>query len=543
MRILVIGLDAATMDLIEPWAAAGHLPALTGLMNEGASARLLSTPNMHSASAWTSILTGLNPGRHGLFVFSDRDFATGKQVFFKGGDRTGELISSHLARHGLTSGLLNVPMTYPAQCGPGSFMVSGLDAPSLNERGFCPIELRAELLNRFPDYHFSPQKLGDLMRAGRLDDALAAWINLTEIQADAAEYLLATRPVDFFMAVYTASDWAGHNLWKYFAGSTGAQPPEATAANPLLQIYRALDQAIARLLNHANSETHVYVISDHGMGPHTGASYHLAAWLEGNGYMVRRALSSGRTSLIRAGRRAARSVLPASVRDKVRAGLGEDRVERLQAAEKESFYSSIDWEGTAAYTEPGRHVININLEGRNAGGSVPQSEYVELCSRIIDDLSRWIDAAGNRVVDRVARREESYAGPFTERASDLYVYWNPAADLGDPPDEVRDRGFWWSGDHRPEGIAICKGPGLRSTILNDSPTVYDLVPTIMYAGGLPVPDGLDGRVIRGIFTDEFLTAHPVQVESAGSPISADETGLSAEEERLVEEKLRGLGYL
>src|SRR3954471_8953557 len=113
MKILVIGLDAATMELIEPWAAAGHLPALARLMNEGASARLLSTPNMHSASAWTSILTGLNPGRHGLFVFSDRDFATGRHEFFKGGDRAGAIIGSHLARHGISSGFLNVPMTYP----------------------------------------------------------------------------------------------------------------------------------------------------------------------------------------------------------------------------------------------------------------------------------------------------------------------------------------------------------------------------------------------------------------------------------------------
>src|SRR5215210_1402988 len=115
MKVLVIGLDAATMDLIEPWAEAGRLPTLAALMREGASGRLLSTPNMHSASAWTSILTGLNPGRHGLFVFSDRDFATGRQEFFKGGDRAGEIIGSHLARHGLSAGFLNVPMTYPAQ--------------------------------------------------------------------------------------------------------------------------------------------------------------------------------------------------------------------------------------------------------------------------------------------------------------------------------------------------------------------------------------------------------------------------------------------
>ena len=88
-KILVIGLDAATMDLVRPWADEGHLPALARLMREGSTSTLRSTPNMHSASAWTSILTGLNPGRHGLFVFSDRDFATGRQVFFKGGDRNG----------------------------------------------------------------------------------------------------------------------------------------------------------------------------------------------------------------------------------------------------------------------------------------------------------------------------------------------------------------------------------------------------------------------------------------------------------------------
>lgn len=543
MKILVIGLDAATMDLIEPWTAAGHLPALAGLMNDGASARLLSTPNMHSASAWTSILTGLNPGRHGLFVFSDRDFATGKQLFFKGGDRTGELISSHLERHGLTSGFLNVPMTYPAQCQPGSFMVSGLDAPSLNESAFCPPELRAELLNSFPDYHFSPQNLGELMRAGRVDDAITAWIKLIEIQTDAAEYLLASRPVDFFMTVYTASDWAGHNLWKPFVYPKGGEPPDTTPAEALLEIYRALDQATARLLSHANEETYIYVISDHGMGPHTGASYHLAAWLESHGYMVRSGKSSGRNSLISAGRRAARSVFPAAVRNRVRAGLGEDRIERLQAAEKDSFYSSIDWEHTAAYTEPGRHVININLEGRNAGGSVSQAEYALVCSRIIDDLSQWTDARGNSVVDRVARREESYVGPFTERASDLYVRWNPNADLGVPPDEVRERGFWWSGDHRPEGIVICKGPGLRSTALNALPTVCDLVPTIMYASGLPVPDMLDGRVFHEILSDEFVASHPIEVGSAGSLRATDEIQLSPEEEEMVEEKLRSLGYI
>jgi predicted AlkP superfamily phosphohydrolase/phosphomutase len=528
MKILVIGLDAATMDLIDPWAADGHLPTLARLMREGASGRLLSTPNMHSASAWTSILTGLNPGRHGLFVFSDRDFATGKQVFFKGGDRTGELISSQLSRHGLSSGFLNVPMTYPAKSEPGGFMVSGLDAPSLNERAFDPPELRSELLNRFPDYHFAPQTIGELMRARRIDEALAEWMKLIDIQTAAAEYLITSRPVDFFMTVYTASDWGGHNLWN--------------DETRLLEIYRALDGAIGRLLNHAGEETHVYIISDHGMGRHTGASYHLADWLEERGYLVR-CRSRARHQLIATGRRAAKNLLPAPVRERVKAGIGETRVAKLQAAEKDAFYSSIDWQRSVAYTEPGRHVININLEGRNPSGIVPRSDYTETCSRIIDDLACWSDADGNKVVDRIVRRDEVYSGPFTERASDLHVYWNSAASFKEPPDEVRARGFWWSGDHRPEGILICNGAGIRSNAQIESAKVYDLVPTIMYAAGLAVPGDLDGEPIQSVFSGEFRAVHALQVEGPLQPNESSRTPLSDEEERMIEEKLRGLGYL
>lgn len=529
MKILVIGLDAATMDLIEPWAGGGHLPTLARLMCEGASARLISTPNMHSASSWTSILTGLGPGRHGLFVFSDRDFRTGRQEFFKGDDRAGEIISAHLARHNLTSGFLNVPMTYTAECQAGGFMVSGLDAPALNEQAFCPAELRAELLAKFPDYNFTPIGLGDLMSAGRIDTAISAWLRLTETQTAAAEYLISSRPTDFFMTVYTASDWGGHNLWKF---------PDA-----LLSIYQALDTAVARLLKHTDEQTQVYVISDHGMGPHTGAAYHLADWLEAKGYMSRKRSAPARPSLINAGRRAAKSLLPVTIKEKIKSGLGADRVKRLQTAEKDSFYASIDWARTTCYTEPGRHVININLAGRNDQGIVSPSEYTEVCGRVIEDLSRWTDARGNRVVERVARRDESYPGPFVERASDLYIYWNAAASLGDPPREVRARKFWWSGDHRLDGILISKGPGIRRDANLDSPLVYDLVPTVLYAAGLPVPAGLDGRVIQELCTDEFLATNPLRADSSERNSTTEREILTDEEERLIEEKLRGLGYL
>jgi predicted AlkP superfamily phosphohydrolase/phosphomutase len=542
MKILVIGLDAATMDLVKPWVDAGHLPELARLMSEGSYTNLLSTPNMHSASAWTSILTGVNPGRHGLYVFSDRDFKTGQQVFFKGGDRNADLITEHLAKQGLTSGMLNVPMTYPAEGSGGNFMISGLDAPSLNGNCFSPAELRDELLAVVPAYHFTPKGLGDLMSAGRVGEAVQAWMSLIENQTLAAEYLLEKYHPDFFMTVYTASDWGGHNLWKY----ADPQHPEYDVNSPhsdsLLSIYQALDRAITRLLRFANEATQVYVISDHGMGLHSGASYHLADWLESRGYMRRTKPAEKRSSLLSASRRAAKTILPAKLKEKIKSSLGDERIKQLQAAEKDTFYSSIDWAQTSAYTEAGRHVININLEGRNQNGSVAQEKYAEVCGRIIADLLAWKDRSGNTVVERVTRRDEVYRGDFAMRASDLYVYWNRAAHMGEPPRAVKAKGFWWSGDHRPEGILICKGKGIRAQqALNvpNVPQVYDLVPTILHLAELAVPEGLDGRVLEEICADRSAIRFAEAHQEAG----AQPQTLSAEEEKLIEEKLRALGYL
>jgi predicted AlkP superfamily phosphohydrolase/phosphomutase len=279
------------------------------------------------------------------------------------------------------------------------------------------------------------------------------------------------------------------------------------------------------------------------MGPHTGASYHLAAWLEAQGFMKRKPAASPRASLLNAGRRAAKNLLPVAIKEKIKAGVGAERIKRMQAAEKDSFYASIDWANTVAYTEPGRHVININLAGRNAAGTVASADYEKVCAQISAALGRWQDPRGIPAVERVAHRDEVYSGPYVERASDLYVYWNPAAQFGDPPRGVQARGFWWSGDHRPEGILIGKGPGIATGARLKTATVYDLLPTMMYGAGLAVPAALDGQVMQAAFTESFLALNPMRESATAEHRAADRSHLSGDEEALIEEKLRSLGYL
>ena len=71
-RILIVGLDGATFDLIDPWVGAGELPHLAGLLKRGARGRLASTRPSATFPAWTTLMTGVNPGQHGVFDFAQR---------------------------------------------------------------------------------------------------------------------------------------------------------------------------------------------------------------------------------------------------------------------------------------------------------------------------------------------------------------------------------------------------------------------------------------------------------------------------------------
>jgi predicted AlkP superfamily phosphohydrolase/phosphomutase len=65
--VLVIGLDGATFDLMGPLMEKGKLPHLKSLIESGSSANLLSTMPHHSGPAWASFVTGMGPGKHGVY--------------------------------------------------------------------------------------------------------------------------------------------------------------------------------------------------------------------------------------------------------------------------------------------------------------------------------------------------------------------------------------------------------------------------------------------------------------------------------------------
>jgi predicted AlkP superfamily phosphohydrolase/phosphomutase len=126
-RVLLLGIDGITYSVLDPAFEAGHMPRLKKLLADGASGILTSTIPHYTPPGSTSIFTGVNPGKHGIFGF------TIGNVQRRGGlvrlDRVQVPALWNAANaQGARIGLFNIPMCYPPPRVQG-WAVSGMLTP------------------------------------------------------------------------------------------------------------------------------------------------------------------------------------------------------------------------------------------------------------------------------------------------------------------------------------------------------------------------------------------------------------------------------
>jgi len=541
-RVLVIGLDGATFDLIEPWSESGHLPNFASLMAEGAWGRMRSTMPANSAPAWSTFATGLEPGRHGIFYFvgPSRDSEYFRPVSSE--SIHGRTLWDRISAQGRTVGILNVPMTYPPKPVNG-YMIAGMLSPNA-PAAFWPPELYQQVVQECGDYVFRVQPQQDRHLF------LAQLLSGMEYRCRVSEYLLEHHPVDMFAVVFRMIDPIMHRYWPDMDHHHPLHATLGDSALPdaILSGYRLLDEAIGRLLARIGSRTTVLVVSDHGFR----AEYRRFAvnkWLRDRGLLV---LRPGRSTLLSAAEDwAERLHVEMTLKS-----LGKQALGRLGggATFAPILFKSVDWSHTQVVFGPNVG-LNINLEGRDFAGIVPVSRYEALRDRLIEDLKGRRDPeTGLAPVAEVYRREEIYKGPVANLAPDLvpepteYTTNGQRCGFGLAPSLTGGQEFSspsrrLAAGHAREGIFIARGPGIRSANLADV-GIADMAPTILYAMGLPVPKNLDGRVLTAPFDAAYVAAHPIQyedpeVEAAGKAGRV----LPEEDEVALEQRLRGLGYL
>jgi predicted AlkP superfamily phosphohydrolase/phosphomutase len=550
-RTLIIGLDGATFDLLGPMIQAGDLPTLSGLMSRGAHGRLHTRFNSNSAAAWSSMVTGYNPGRHGIYHFSralqHSDAGTGWSPV-TARDRQEAPFWRLLSAAGQRVSVINVPITYPADPING-VMLAGMDTPSLNSPGFShPAGLLEELRAHGIAYTIDVPNLGPASRRNptELPESVARMI---DARGRTMIHFMRSRPWDAFMAVFVATDRVQHYYWPRELSNAGG----ADWA-PIRNVYRQIDQYIAQALALVDEDTTVIVVSDHGFGRSLPAKRGLNLLFGELGLLrFRQRPVSVRGRMLKKLLQSGRQLLPFSVQDRL-----ARRMPGLHLrAVNELSHSLIDWTGTKVYASPQGGRVWLNVEGRRPDGVVPLSDYESLRERVLEIVGALTDpATGRRVVREVHRREDVFHGPHVDQAPDLVVEWEFDAlddalaysDNGRPivvrPEKANRRGNRWRGSHRPQGIFIACGGPVRSGALLDDATIYDIVPTVLYLQGQAIPDDMDGKVLAAMFTEQHLRSHPVVGCGPASPaVEPRAEGLDENEERAIEARLRDLGYL
>ncbi len=493
---------------------AGLLPHLARMRAEGAAGVLYTAYPPLTAPAWATFLTGLNPGRHGVFDF----LAPPRHGYHRRLQNASALASARifdtLSSAGRTVGSLNVPLTFPPRPVNG-FVVPGMLTPKFADEFLYPPSLGAEIRalgGYFVD--MDPAYFEEVAE----EDFLRELYRVAEARKSAALHLWKSRRPDLFVVVFTAVDRLMHFYW---------DRPELVREH-----YLWLDAALGEFLEAGGDDVTAIVVSDHGFGP-AGREVDLAGHLMSRGFMT---LRPKKGPSPRRFMDAVAKLDPLKIRKRLprrwRAAA------RGRVMESLSVFAAVDWSKTKAF--PGtatQYGVYLNVAGREPEGVVRRSDY----ENVRDDLIASLDELHPGLAARTLRREEVYHGPHLDDAPDVYLpLWEDGVRLkefsDDPAVAPRRRR---PGEHRREGIFFAVGPAVSAGAAPAEANLADVYPTAAYLMGEAVPAGLDGRVLAEIVTAEALSADPpsyLDYDVGG-------VGYADGEDAAVRARLEGMGYL
>jgi predicted AlkP superfamily phosphohydrolase/phosphomutase len=528
-RVAVIGLDAADFEFMDPWRKAGDLPVLDGLLKAGASGPLRSTIPPVSSPAWATFMTGLNPGAHGLYDFVMEDPATCRPVLARHDLIRGTRIWEAVGAAGLRTTVVNLPITWPTRPFPGS-MVTGMLTPEGVDSFTHPPELAKEIRSKFPGYRC------DIDVALKADPAaLVGHLGeVARMNAGVMGMLLDREDWDLFVGIFTTTDRAKHLFW----------PKLQTVVR---EHYRLVDRLVGEILARLGPEDLVLLMSDHGFHS-VGVKFYTNRWLEKRGWLVTKPRAVG-------------GAAPAPGEDDLKRGEAFFR----NATRKTGFLGRVlGWSGTeedveidlsrtrAYLSSAWTGGVKVNLKGRSVHGIVePGAEYERLRDEIIAGLKELkYPGEDGPLFGFVGRAEEVYRGTMMAWGPDVVVR---SIDYRVTPGKNLSKGRLLrvskheQGTHSDTGILGIRGPGVKGGTVLKGAGIEDVMPTVLWALGLEVPAGLDGKVLVDAFTDETMKKSPVRIAAAAAAADSSSAGsgramTDAEEEEL-KKTLEGLGYI
>jgi len=558
-RLLVLGFDGASPQLLNAWLDEGKLPFLKQMIDQGAYGPMRSVPNMSSPPAWTSMITGKNPGKHGIYRFTERNFNSYRYTYVNGAFRKSETFWDILCGE-KTGCIINVPMTYPAQQINGC-MISGLDTPGADSEEACyPRDLISRLNSRSSvPYKIAPDFGHMLRNGGRFGDVADHLLESIEMRYAHTCLLMDEYDWDIFKVVFSETDLVHHFFWKFIdpAHPDYRQEEADLYGDTIFKIYQRLDDVSRRLIE-KNPDATVMIVSDHGGAVNTRGNELMCDWLESIGLLKRKSSGEGdssslslsglKRSVANLGYRAANKVLSKETKMKLARKLPSLR-EGIESAFR---LGDIDWEHTKAFNDGAQDDIWINRQGRDPLGTVTDAEYDEICDFICTELKQAVDAVtGEPIVEDVFKRGDAYQGKYVDKASDITYVWKTDAVINGikTPNSPAIKKVWdWppeiaTGGHSMDGILIAYGPGIAHGSKLTNAQIMDITPTILYFFDEEIPQDVDGKVVTEMFLPERIAKNPPRIGMPEGETKVEEEIYDDEDSSVIEQRLKDLGYI
>lgn len=523
MATIVFGLDGATFDILDPLMRDGVMPRLREFVAGGVRARLRSTPNPITPPAWTSMMTGRGPGHHGILDFIRADERP-QGIFLRITDSRDirvETLWSLASRQGRRIAALNFYGLWPPSPVDGYTIPAFVPGRHLR-RASHPRDLidRLSALDGF-DYKELGMDLDEEKKAvqGMSPEHYDGWIRLhirrEQRWFEVLSWVQRTDPCHLTAIVFDGVDKIQHLCWRFVDPSL--IPPDPTAwerriRDLCLAYFRQIDELFDATLRLVGPDAQVYVVSDHGFGSTTDLVY-INVFLAEQGWLRWSddvPLDDGRGIM----------------------------VQRMK-----NHVGMLDWGATRAYAlTPSSNGIFIR--------GVPPDRYHAFRAEVIRALEDFRDpATGERVVTAIRTREEIFAGSAMSLAPDLTLTLRDGGMVSIlKADAALRRRDEPAGTHRPEGIFVAGGPGIRRGVDLEPLSVLDVAPVLLHSIDLPTPADFEGRFPAEIFEPAHLARHPHRV---GAPTRGPgevprrfaSEQLDAADESVVADRLRRLGYL
>ncbi len=532
-RALLLGLDGATFDVIDRLGE--RLPNLRYLSRHGFRAPLRSTTPPMTLPSWSSIITGVGPGQHGIYDFVRRKAGGYRIEFQHAGHRRVPTIFRHLSDRGHRVASIAMPTTWPPEAIDG-VMVSGFDSPvaTAAEAAHCrPRALWDEIERRFGGMAFADFQEGDTSGDWH---ARALQKLLREIARKEAicRWLLDREDWTLFSVVFGESDTVSHHFWAY--GDPASPRYMPGIADAIARVYERLDWAVGELAARADFAC---VASDHGFGGAGDLAIYINRYLEGQGLLVYRAGAIGAgAGLSGAGDRLRALAMRLPVEKVVRRLPGA----LLGQAESLARYGNIDFGATQAWSDEMNYAatVHLNRTGRDPRG-LPVDE-----GAVVAALVAW-EVEGQRVVDRVHRADELWGTDRAPGAPDLVldlalrggysVTVLPSSRVPrgttwrrlEPAEYAGGKGSGMNGSHRQHGVFLLGGVPAQQA---EEAGVADVTPTLLACLGQPVPAHVTGRS----WVDESVPRVTVSTGATEAP------PLDTAQSEALSRRLTALGY-